>query len=283
MTPEDLSDDDRSFNRDMAERFRRAAALLDEQGADPFRVRAYLAAADTLDHLVEPVSAVYRREGLPGLVAIPTIGSVLATAIADVSDTGRWHWLDRLEGTADPEQVFATVAGIGPVLANRIHDELGIESLEELERAASDGRLAGVEGFGPKRVRAVLETLDARLRYRPGIRYPDAHGRRDEPSTREILDIDAEYRLAAAARRLPMIAPRRFNPDGEAWLPILHTSRGPHHYTVLYSNSARAHQLGRTDDWVVIYAETPDQGTWTVATETRGPDAGRRVVRGRAG
>jgi putative hydrolase len=98
-----------------------------------------------------------------------------------------------------------------------------------------------------------------------------------------LLDVDSEYRREAAAGRLPRIAPRRFNAGGEAWLPILHSQRGPWHFTALFSNTARAHQLGRTRDWVVLYFHTDHQaeGQRTVVTETQGPAAGRRVVRGR--
>ena len=87
----------------------------------------------------------------------------------------------------------------------------------------------------------------------------------------------------AAAGTLRTIAPKRFNPEGAAWLPILHTQRGEWHFTALYSNTARAHELGRTRDWVVIYFYDDHhvEGQHTVVTETRGALAGRRVVRGR--
>ena len=66
------------------------------------------------------------------------------------------------------------------------------------------------------------------------------------------------------------------------WLPILHTETGGWHVTAMYSNTARAHELGRTQDWVVIfYAREGDEGQCTVVTETQGPLLGRRVVRGR--
>ncbi|NIW87025.1 MAG: DNA-binding protein, partial [Gammaproteobacteria bacterium] len=79
------------------------------------------------------------------------------------------------------------------------------------------------------------------------------------------------------------IAPLRFNPTNEAWLPILHTTRDHWHFTVLFSNTARAHELDRTRDWVVIYYydDHHQEGQHTVVTETRGPLAGKRVVRGR--
>jgi hypothetical protein len=100
-----------------------------------------------------------------------------------------------------------------------------------------------------------------------------------------LLEVDREYRERAVAGNLRKIAPRRFNPTGEAWLPILHTQRDDWHFTALFSNTARAHELAKTDDWVVFYFHT-DQGPEaqrTVVTETYGPMAGRRVVRGREG
>jgi len=81
---------------------------------------------------------------------------------------------------------------------------------------------------------------------------------------------------------LQLIAPRRFNPSGDAWLPILHTRRGRRRYTVLFSNTARAHQAGKTHDWVVLYADHGrGDSRHTVVTATFGPMRGRRVVAGR--
>ena len=78
------------------------------------------------------------------------------------------------------------------------------------------------------------------------------------------------------------IAPRRFNPEGEAWLPILHSTREERHYTALFSNTARAHELGKTGDWVVLYVDEGDgERQCTVITSARGPLRGKRIVRGR--
>jgi hypothetical protein len=103
------------------------------------------------------------------------------------------------------------------------------------------------------------------------------------PGVELLLDVDREYRHRAAAGRLPLIAPRRFNPERKAWLPVLHTHRGPWHFTALFSNTARAHELGRTHDWVVIYYYDGDhkEAHCMVVTRPWGPYAGRRVVRGR--
>jgi len=82
--------------------------------------------------------------------------------------------------------------------------------------------------------------------------------------------------------KLRTIAPRRFNPEGTYRLPVLHTDRGGWHFNALFSNTARAHELGKTRDWVVIYYEKDGrENQHTVVTETHGPLKGRRAVRGR--
>jgi DNA polymerase (family X) len=269
-----------AFNDEVAHQFRVAADLLESQHADPFRVAAYRRAASAVETMTVSVADIYRRDGVAGLVSLPTIGQTLAVAIADLVERGRWRWLERLQGELDPEALLATVAGIGPGLAARIHQELGIETLEDLEVAAQDGRLARVDGFGPKRVQSVIDSLAGRLQ-RWRVAGSSAGATTAQPSTEELLDIDREYRTKASTGALPTIAPLRFNPTHQRWLPILHTARADRHYSAMFSNTARAHQLGRTDDWVVIYAEGPSDGQWTVVTETRGPRTGERVVRGR--
>jgi hypothetical protein len=155
--------------------------------------------------------------------------------------------------------------------------------LEALEIAAHDGRLDKVKGVGPRRVAAIRAALAERLARVRGRAMPAAGAARTEPTIEAILDADALYRSEEAAERLKTIAPRRFNPEGQAWLPILHARRGDWHFTLLHSNTARAHALGRARDWVVVYFYDGDhrEGQRTVVTETRGPLKGKRVVRGR--
>jgi hypothetical protein len=96
-----------------------------------------------------------------------------------------------------------------------------------------------------------------------------------------LLSVDAEYRRKARLRQLHRIAPHRFNPSGSAWLPVLHTERGDHSFQAMFSNTARAHQLSKTDDWVVVYyGKDGHEDQVTVVTERRGDLAGKRVVRG---
>ena len=267
-----------AVNRAVAARLDEVARLLAEQGANPFRVAAYRRAAETVRRLRRSVAALLREEGLEGLERLPGIGPRLARAIHTLVETGRLPMLERLRGESDAVALLASVPGVGPVLAERLHRELGIDSLEELEAAAHDGRLATVAGLGEKRVAGIRDSLAGRLaRVRPPGEPPA-----DEPPVAELLDVDREYRTAAAAGRLPRIAPRRFNPERRAWLPVLHTERGGRHYTALFSTTARAHELGRTRDWVVLYVDGGQgERQYTVVTARRGVLTGRRVVRGR--
>jgi predicted flap endonuclease-1-like 5' DNA nuclease len=269
-------------NADIAQRFREVARLLEEQGANPFRVHAYRHAAEILDRLDRPVTVILEKDGMDGLRKLPGIGESLARSIRDMIKLGRLPMLDRLRGATDPVALLASVPGIGEGLAHRLHHELGIDTLEDLEAAAHDGRLRDIEGIGPKKLAGIIDSLASRLgrvRRRTG-RGPEA----GEPVTLvdELLDVDREYRQKVEAGTLHRIAPHRFNPTGEAWLPVLHAQRGPRHYTALFSNTARAHQLGKTRDWVVLYY---DDGTHehqcTVITAQRGPLAGKRVIAGR--
>jgi len=278
-------------NDEIADALERVADLLEAQAANPFRVRAYRNAARTARAAGEPLAVALERGGREALEALPGIGRTIATHVAELVHTGRLAFLERLEGQVSPEDLFTTVPGIGEALAARIHRELGIETLEELELAAHDGRLARLPGFGERRVRGMRDALAGILgrsaRRRARRLRPAAPGAAPEhaaaqPRVETILAVDQEYRRRAEAGELRTVAPRRFNPEGRAWLPVLHVEKEGFHFTALYSNTARAHELGKTHEWVVIYWERDgDEDQCTVVTERSGALRGRRVVRGR--
>ena len=269
-------------NAELAAALRETADLLEAQGASPFRVRAYRNASQTIDALPAPLWHTVEAEGAAGLIRFPTIGRSIAESLANMIRTGKLPLLERLRGEDAAERQFQTVADIGPKLAQRIHEQLGIETLWELEAAAQDGRLAQVPGMGKKRLRAVRESLAGRFRRAvPSDSKVPSETALDAPLG-ELLDIDREYRELARKKQLPRIAPRRFNPTHEAWLPVLHTERESRHYTAMFSNTARAHELDTTHDWVVIYRDDHgDHGQWTVITSNFGQLRGKRIVRGR--
>lgn len=267
------------INAQIADRLRAMAELREVQGDDGFRVEAYRRAAREVDLLGRPVDAILAAEGRAGLIALPHIGEGIASAISEMVTTGRWAQLDRLTGELEPERLFQTIPGVGPKLALRLHDELDAETLEQLELAAHDGRLEQIPGVGPRRAAAIRVALNDRL----GRRRVRASTPIAAPPVDELLTVDAAYRRKAAAGELNKIAPKRLNPSGKAWLPIMHVDRGAWRYTALFSNTLKAHQLGLTRDWVVIYFHTDlsPESQATVVTETRGALKGRRVVRGR--
>jgi DNA uptake protein ComE-like DNA-binding protein len=272
-------------NEDVAHVLERVADLLDVQGANRYRVRAYRHAAQSVRDSASPVAELAVTEPPSTLERLPGIGASIGSAIREYAASGHLRMLERLEGQVSPEDLFASVPGIGEELARRIHTQLGLETLEELELSAHNGQLEWVPGVGPRRARALREILDgllsrsARRRARlVGVRHTDTA----RPSVDLLLQVDAEYRQKAEARQLRTITPRRFNPARLAWLPIFHTEVGGWLLTALFSNTARAHELGTTQDWVIVYYERDgDEGQSTVVTERHGPTAGRRVVRGR--
>jgi DNA polymerase (family X) len=261
-------------NRTIAQRLTEYASVLEADEDNVYRARAYRRAAETILGLNEPAADLVTREGRAGLEELPGIGAHLSFTIDSLVRTGELRTV-RGAGHADPRRLFASLPGVGPHLARTIHEQLGLTTLEELELAAHDGRLAGV-GVGPKRLRGIIDALANRLaRYR--LPEPIA----GEPPVAELLAIDREYRERADTSRLPTISPRRFNPDNEPWLPLYHTDRGGWRYRALFSNTALAHRLGQTHDWVVVaFNDGVNFGQRTIVTETRGELRGLRVVRG---
>jgi hypothetical protein len=270
-------------NGTVAARLREVADLLHGQEASPYRVAAYRRAADTIAGLEEDVARLVRQGGMAALCALPGIDRALASVIEELVRSGRLGLLDRLRGTLDVEALFQTIPGVGPKLARLLSEGLHVDTLEALEEAAREGRLARLPGIGARRALALggaLALMLGRVRSRRPRSAPPTVA---EPDVETLLDVDAEYRRRAAAGELPRIAPRRNNPTGQAWLPILHTQRGPWHLTALFSNTTRAHLLGRDHDWVIVYFhhDSEPERQRTVVTEISGPATGRRVVRGR--
>lgn len=261
-------------NREAALRLDRLADRLEGRGENPFRVRAYRGAAETLRGLARPAADLLREGGRDRLRTLPGIGPRLSAVIEQLVLTGELPVPD--DSNSHPADVLATVAGMGTELARRVHEQLHISTLEELERAAHDGRLATVPGFGPKRVRGVREALAGRFR------RPTSGPAAEPPPVEDILAVDAAYRDRAGRGLLRRITPRRFNPSGEAWLPVFRTRRHGRWYRALFSNTALAHKLHREGDWVVIYYGVGGaSGQCTVVIATVGPMRGRRVIRGR--
>jgi hypothetical protein len=263
-------------NATIAQKLADYAAYLEGEDGNVYRIRAYRRAADTIRMLNRPLKDLFEVEGRAGLEALDGVGSHLSYTLESLLQTGEFRTFRPEGGHIDPERLLTSLPGVGPQLARLLHERLGITTLEEMERAAHDGRLRAL-GIGPKRLRGIVDALAGRL-----ARYRQSGPLSGEPAVAELLAVDAAYRDSARLNRLPTIAPRRFNPDHEPWLPIYLEERAGWHCRALFSNTALAHRLGQTHDWVVVYFDDGiTSGQRTVVTETRGDLRGRRVVRGR--
>lgn len=267
-------------NDAIAAKLERIADLLEAQDANPFRIASYRRAASHLRQWDRSAATQFRCGGVEALRAIEGVGEGLAATIAELVESGHVALLNRLESEIEPEKLLQRLPGVGPKLAHRLHDALGAVTLEELEQAAYDGQLDRIDGVGRKKAETIRAALAGMLGKRHAWR--GTAGSLERPSVETLLAVDAEYRAGAARGTLQKIAPRRFNPERTAWLPIHHCTRDGWQFTALFSNTHRAHELGRTNDWVVIYYHRDRrEDQCTVITATSGPFAGQRIVRGR--
>jgi hypothetical protein len=260
-------------NEMVAERLVRYADELEKEGGELYRVRAYRAGAQAVQALTRSLADLRAESGRKGLEELPGIGKSLAYTIEGLVQDGQWRALKPADAAREPNRLFTSLPGVGPKLAEDLRDKLGLRTLEELYRAAQAGRLAEV-GVGHKRLLGLIAALERRL---APVAPPPA-----EPAVEDLLDLDHDYRAGMEENTLPRLSPRRFNPEGEHWLGILRMERDGWKMRALFSNTAQAHRLGKTRDWVVIYFQKGEiNGQRTVVTETKGELASRRVVRGR--
>ena len=146
-------------NADIVATFEQIADLLEYQGGNIFRVRAYRNAARTIDGMVESLAAV-RDDSGRSLTDLDGVGSDLAEKIGTLLDTGELPLLAELR-KAVPAVVFELmrVPGLGPKKVKLLVDQLGIDSLDALEKACREGQVEGVKGFGAKTQAAILGNI----------------------------------------------------------------------------------------------------------------------------
>ncbi len=155
-------------NVEIAALLSQEAELLEIQGANPFRVRAYRRAAQTIDAL--PRSAANILAAGEDLTALPGIGQDLASKIAEIVNTGHIAALDALKREVPGElAAIAALPGMGPKRVSQLHHELGVRTLDDLRRAVEGGRLDGLKGFGARieeTLRTALAKPPAETRYK---------------------------------------------------------------------------------------------------------------------
>jgi DNA polymerase (family 10) len=147
----------------VAEVLNEIAVLLELKGENPFKARAYVNGARALENLDEPLEKVVAENRLGN---IPGIGDALQKKITELVKTGRLAYYEDLKAATPPGLVaMLDIPGIGPKKIKAVHDELGIETVEQLEAACRDGSIAKLKGFGDKTAIKIREGIARRRTY----------------------------------------------------------------------------------------------------------------------
>src|SRR5262245_6161285 len=147
-------------NDDIAKVFSRLATMLEIDGANPFRVRAYREASRLLGELTEPAAQL----DLPALKGLPGIGGDLAAKIRDVIDTGTTAMFEEMKKKVPLEVVALTeLQGMGPKRVKTLL-ERGIGNRDQLEQAARGGLLKGLPGFGETLEKKIIKAIESAVR-----------------------------------------------------------------------------------------------------------------------
>ena len=163
-------------NAEVAAMFDQAAELLEIEGENQFRVRAYRRAARVIEGLPQSVKSLLSAGR--DLSELPGIGKDLAGKIAEIVQTGHFALLDSLKRKL-PGQLgeIAALPGLGPKRVKLIHDKLKVSTLDDLRRVVKTGRLHGLRGFGPiieKKLSAALEKPTTEKRFKLSVAEAEA-------------------------------------------------------------------------------------------------------------
>lgn len=147
-------------NQEIARRFSQLATLMEIRGDDPFRLRSYRNASEAIEVWPTPLKDIAEQEGVAGLQSIPGVGKAIAGKILELLDRGTFAAWEKL--TADtPETVLdlLEIPGVGPKTAALLHNKFKISSLDDLKKFAAGGGLNMVDGVGPKLAERIREHL----------------------------------------------------------------------------------------------------------------------------
>ncbi len=147
-------------NGDVAKVFQDIADLLELRGENAFKIRAYQKAARAIDYYPRELEAMI-EEG-EDLQSIPAVGEAIAKKAAELITTGKLGYYENLKAEF-PQGItnLLDIPGIGPKTANRLSSELGISSVDELEQAINDGRVAKLFRLGEKTAENILHQIQA--------------------------------------------------------------------------------------------------------------------------
>ena len=146
--------------------------LLELKGENPFKTRAYHNAARVLEGLTEPLEKIVAEHRLGELKGF---GEALQDKVTRLVTTGRLPYHDELKASLPPGlPALLEIQGLGPKKVKRLHDELGIDSVEKLEAACKADAIAALEGFGEKSQAKILEAIAFRRQFASRHRLIDA-------------------------------------------------------------------------------------------------------------
>jgi len=136
--------------------------LLEIKGENPFKIRAYRNASETVAHETRRVASLTPAERLD----LPGIGKDIAAKIGELADTGAIRYHQELLQEFPPTILdLLNLQGVGPKTVARLYGDLGIRTLEELEQAARDGRVRDMKGMGAKKEALILKALEEQRRF----------------------------------------------------------------------------------------------------------------------
>ncbi len=148
-----------SHNADIAAIFEEIADLLEIEGANPFRIRAYRNAARIIGELSTEAYALMEKE--EDLTGLPGIGHDLSEKIKEIVTTNHCSLLDRLRTELPPAVTeLLKVPGLGPKRVRHLYHDLDVQTVEQLYCAARDGRIRALAGFGEKTELNILQAVE---------------------------------------------------------------------------------------------------------------------------
>jgi len=152
-------------NKGIADIFVEIADILDIQGENPFRVRSYRNAARTIENMSQSVEAMVKAG--ENLEEIPGIGKSIHEKIEEIVSTGKCRFLGELRAKVPAGLTeLLKLEGLGPKKVKLLYDELAVDSVDRLEKAAQAGRLRDLAGMGLKTEEKVLKSIE---KYRAGL------------------------------------------------------------------------------------------------------------------
>ena len=192
------------INLDMARIFDEIADIFEVKGENPFKIRAYRRAARTIESLTQDLKVIAERGGINELKKIPGVGDAIAKKILEIAETGdcKKHIELKQEVPSGVLELLA-IPRVGPKTIAKVHDELGICSIADLEEAARSHKLKKLPGLGAKVEENILKGIAQYRSYKGRVLLSEALPRAESIVTElKKLDAVAKITIAGSLRRM---------------------------------------------------------------------------------